>query len=307
VLFRLYFILTFTSLDSHLQLTFLAKMERKVIRTGGKELKNPEEVREHVLTLPKQERYHFLEKYNNMLDKVSEKVMDIREDIIQQIEDDHLWEGHVTRREYQRAWQPTIEAVHEHQDKKARIESAKSTIERQWGSPIFDRAFANMSWTYAQWDAVRQLSIRCRDFATAGRLLLSAYYGRMESRTRGQRSSKELLGSDWRKATDMFKQYDWKSKIVDDEILKNHSDTGPLFRLFLDVKGQIEEEESTNPMSSPILPSTPVPTVASSQVTPSQGAPPADDPPPTEDIDNESVDRSVIRATSVEDEPHDHY
>ena len=245
-----------------------------MIRTGGKELKSPEEVREHVLSLPRRERYYFLEKYNTMLDKVSEKVMDIREDIIEQIEADNLWEGHVTRREYQKAWQPTIEAVREHQEKKARIESAKSAIKRQWGTTVFERAFANMSWPYSQWDAVRHLSIKCRDFGTAGRLLLSAYYGRMEARTRGQRSSKELLGSDWRKATDIFKQHDWKNKIVDDETLKNHADTGPLFRLFLDVKGQIEEEESLDPMSSPILPSPPGPTVASSQVTQSQASTP---------------------------------
>ena len=69
-----------------MHLTFLLDMERKVIRTGGKELKSPEEVREHVLSLPRRERYYFLEKYNTMLDKVSEKVMDIREDIIEQIE-----------------------------------------------------------------------------------------------------------------------------------------------------------------------------------------------------------------------------
>ena len=219
---------------------------------------------DYIQNQPRERQYVFLEQLSTALDKVQDIALDMQEEIITYLDNQALWQGHLTEAVYYQTWEDTREKVARRKDQKSKIESAGARIIDRWGQDVWDRVFEGQAMSHNYVEAMRAFAIKCPDWQSAARSLLTVYHERMTKRSRGMRSAQELLASDWRKAAELYASTG-KTAFVDDATLRNAEDTKSLHVLMLQpkvraprlsLKSQSESESPRKGTASPSTPST---------------------------------------------------
>ena len=138
---------------------------------------------------PRQSQYILLEQLSTALDKVQDIALDMQEEILTYLDEQELWEGHLSETLYHRTWEDTREKVARRKDQKSKIAAAKIRIIERWGQDVWDRVFEGQVMSHNYVEAMRAFAIKCPDWQSAARSLLTVYHERMTKRSRGMRSA----------------------------------------------------------------------------------------------------------------------
>ncbi|MCJ1356322.1 MAG: hypothetical protein MMC33_006317 [Icmadophila ericetorum] len=221
------------------------------------------------LQQPAKEQYQLWQLYEQLLDKTDRHTMEERQEMMDHMKENNLWEGHVSYAQHVDIFKATTEKIKAYQSTKSRNEGARRTIERIWPGALDILLGDDQKDSKPMLNAVRALARQVGEWQIAARYILWAHKERHNPR--GEKVYVEGLS------------------LPDDDILQDMPETAALFRRLLpphlDISGKRVQDitltttpetrtaaetvasiEGFNPVNS-ADPTTPLPARKSARIT----------------------------------------